>query len=163
MIFKKAKYENNKHPTPVLNHGRKHIYLDQFELRTLFRFVLSVFHRPTQQLPTLDMLVECKQWLDFPIMSYSTLPKWWRKLEFCYKRSIINDLLILSLQLTTLKTRLWQRRFLVNFANFFNLQLYEKRQALSCEFCELFLSATLLKVMLRQRCFLVNFVFFLSL
>ena len=58
--FKKVNLKH-KESALALNGGRKTIYIDNFNQRSLSRLILSFFYKTSLQLPTLDIiLAECK-------------------------------------------------------------------------------------------------------
>ena len=123
--FKKANFKNQKESPPALNWGGE--YFDNFEQRPSSRLMLSVFGRPSPQLPILDMiLAECKQLPEFAVMSKSILRNCCKKLGFCYKRYNKKQLYqpydVLFFQAATLlKLRLRHRCFLASFWKYFSL------------------------------------------
>lgn len=113
VVSQEGKFSTEKEPAPAQNWGNISICFYEFEQKSLSRFILSFFCRPLPQLHTLDMIfAECKQLLDFPIMSKSSLGKWWRKLGYCYRgvkcKCISNLIFILCTKSATLlKTSFW--------------------------------------------------------
>ena len=79
-----------------------------------FEFLLQTI--TTITMTTLDMIfAECKKLLDFPIMSQSSLGKWWRKLEYCYrgvKCKYISNLIFI---LCTKSATLWKTSFFYTY------------------------------------------------
>ena len=102
--------------------------------RILSCLVLRFFHRSSPKLPRLDMISpQCKQVLDFLVMSKNKIHKWCKNLWFCCERcnikcNCINDLmLMLCLQpAILLNIKFPHTCFLLNFANFFIVSLYGK-------------------------------------
>lgn len=121
--------------TARLIQGKKSIYLYNSKQRSLSRLILrGFFCRSSSQLPISDMIMaEYKQLLDFSVVSNSTLSKWCKKFGVCYKwyntkcRCNNNLTLILCLQpAALLKTKLWRRCYLANFANFLKTFILQK-------------------------------------
>ena len=136
---------NKKELAAALNQGRKSTYLDNFEQRYLSPLILRLFCRPSPQLLSLDMiLAECKQFLDFLVMSKSILVNSGKSLDFVVSRimkkynCINNFVLIVCLQpASLLKVRLGHRYFL-EISEIFSASNLIKNEALtqvfSCEF-----------------------------
>ena len=78
----KAIFSHKKEATSTLNQGRKPIYLQDFDQRSLSCLIIQFFYKTWI---FIDMiLAECKQLPNFPVMSMSTMHKWCRKLGLFY-------------------------------------------------------------------------------